>query len=716
MPIIPMVGRRGWKLRLVLIALYGVVIVGAITVLYPFLLMVSLGFTSAVDFDDMRLIPKYLSDDGELYRKYIYEKWSSGITTDGRLKYPLHVLSDRYSLAVKDDFLAPREVEGWYKKDAKEKDTKEPFFDGSDPQVRMRVKDWNKFRAALPANYFDICMGGGGVLPGPSSKSFGNMLEKRYGANLEALNYAYGGEAYASFFAGSISGDVPAMGSDLLLRRDWWACGSADDKARTGKLDEPVLLRQLDWYTFKASTHYEWRQVVAGRFDYQRFLLKKVELVPEDEDELQRAALKKEFGITYRNLRDISLPATVPSNPAEAKLWEEFVRTKWSPRFMRAIGGTDLFIAYLKRHYGSIDKVNAAWGTNFSSFDSKGVFPRELPMYFPNKMADVSPDKSLYTTQEVAKFRKLAYQKLAPRFQRAIEWGLFVQRDLPAKYICLIDSENLYREYLLKKYGSIEGINKAQGLSYKTASTIFPPYREMDFIEVYDQRKDLRWFYVTRNFTAVVNFVALQGPAMFNTLILVLLTVGTHLTVSPFAAYVLSRFRLPYTYKVLLFLIATMAFPAEVASVPNFLLIKKMHLFNTYWALVLPGLANGFGIFILKSFFDSLPEELFEAARMDGAGELRQLWNVAIPLIKPILAINVLGSFTAAYGGFMWAFLVCRKQEMWTLMVYLYQFQMSSGSPSLMMAALVVASLPILILFIFTQRIILRGIILPQFK
>jgi len=106
---------------------------------------------------------------------------------------------------------------------------------------------------------------------------------------------------------------------------------------------------------------------------------------------------------------------------------------------------------------------------------------------------------------------------------------------------------------------------------------------------------------------------------------------------------------------------------------------------------------------------------LFEAARMDGAGELRQLWNVAIPLIKPILAINALGSFTAAYGGFMWAYLVCRKEEMWTLMVYLFQFSMG-GDSSMMMAALVLASLPTLLVFVFCQQIILRGIILPQFK
>ena len=714
MPIIPTVGRRGWKLRLVLIALYGVVIGGAITVMYPFLLMISLGFTSAVDFDDMRMIPKYIEDDGELHRKYVYEKWTSGISNEGILKYSIAVLSDRYGLARRDDILNARDVSGWYSKSADRKDTTKPLFDGRDAGVRRRVDDWNVFRKTLAPNYYDICMQGGGVLPGPSYIAYSQTLERRY-TDIKAINLAYG-ESYTSFFSGGIASSVPGFCSDMVLRPDWWAGGSADDKLRTGQLDEPVLLRQLDWYCYKASARPAWRQVVAGRFDYQRFLLKEVNLVPEDDEDLQKKELKKKFGIVVANVRDIPMPASEPSDPRVAKVWEEFARKKWSARFIRATGGGELFAARVRSRYGTIQAVNKAWGTNFASFNSPGFFPKELPMYFPDNILEIDSAKSLTTAEAVKDFRTKAYAALQPRFQRAAEWAFFVQRDLPLKYIQLLDAEQLWREYLLKKYGTLDVVNKNLGTQFQAAASIFPPYRETDFLEVYDHRKDIRWDYITRNFVAVLNFIALQGPAMRNTMILVLLTVGTHLTVTPFAAFVLSRFRLQYTYKVLLFLIATMAFPGEVASIPSFLLMKKLHLFNTYWALILPGLANGFGIFILKSFFDSLPEELFEAARMDGAGELRQLWNVAIPLIKPILAINVLGSFIGAYSGFMWAFLVCRKEEMWTLMVYLYQFQMSANSPSLMMAALVIASLPILILFIFTQRIILRGIILPQFK
>jgi multiple sugar transport system permease protein len=181
------------------------------------------------------------------------------------------------------------------------------------------------------------------------------------------------------------------------------------------------------------------------------------------------------------------------------------------------------------------------------------------------------------------------------------------------------------------------------------------------------------------------------------------------------AAYALSRFRLKYTNQILLFLLATMAFPAEVAMIPNFLMIKELGLLNTFWALVLPGVANGFGIFLLKGFFDSLPPELYEAGIMDGASEMTMFWRITLPLSKPILAVLALTAFTVAYGEFMYAFLVCQKQEMWTLMVFLYEFQQQASVP-LVLTSLVLASIPTLVVFIFCQNIILRGIVVPSFK
>jgi multiple sugar transport system permease protein len=141
----------------------------------------------------------------------------------------------------------------------------------------------------------------------------------------------------------------------------------------------------------------------------------------------------------------------------------------------------------------------------------------------------------------------------------------------------------------------------------------------------------------------------------------------------------------------------------------------NVSLMNTFFALVLPGIASGFSIFLLKGFFDSLPPELYEAAMLDGAGEPRMFLTITIPMCKPVLAVTALGAFTAAYGSFMFAFLTCQDPSMWTLMVFLYQFQQTYSVP-LVMASLVIASIPTLVVFIFCQNIILRGIVIPTFK
>ncbi|MCX7003265.1 MAG: carbohydrate ABC transporter permease [bacterium] len=181
------------------------------------------------------------------------------------------------------------------------------------------------------------------------------------------------------------------------------------------------------------------------------------------------------------------------------------------------------------------------------------------------------------------------------------------------------------------------------------------------------------------------------------------------------AAYALSRYRLSYANKILLFFLATMAFPAEVGMIPNFLMVRDLGLLNSFGALILPGLASGFGIFLLKGFFDSLPPELYEAALIDGASEWTMFWRITLPLCTPILAVMALGAFAGAYGAFMFAFLVCQDQRMWTLMVFLYQFQQTYGN-FMIMASLVITAIPTVVVFVLCQRVILRGIVIPTFK
>ena len=356
-------------------------------------------------------------------------------------------------------------------------------------------------------------------------------------------------------------------------------------------------------------------------------------------------------------------------------------------------------------------------------------------------------------------------------------WARFIQHQAPLEALDVARPDPIWWELLRERYGTVECLNAAYHGAYGHFEdvTISRMFAATQYETFYERRARIRWDYLIYNFATVIRFVAIHGRALWVTLILIVLTIGTALTVNPLAAYAMSRFRLPESHALLVLLLATMAFPSEVLMIPGFLLIKSfplvqillvaaciailiglkvwlgrrlplvpaatgalvltgflvgyvvprlaarydvdlsISLMNSFWALILPSLANGYGIFLLKGFFDSLPPELYEAGLMDGASELRMFRQITLPLCKPIMAAMALGAFTAAYGAFMHAFLVCQDPNMWTLMVFLYEFQQTHALP-LVMASLVVAAVPTLLVFIFCQNIILRGIVIPTFK
>ena len=126
-------------------------------------------------------------------------------------------------------------------------------------------------------------------------------------------------------------------------------------------------------------------------------------------------------------------------------------------------------------------------------------------------------------------------------------------------------------------------------------------------------------------------------------------------------------------------------------------------------------MANGYAIFLLKGFFDSLPRELYEAADLDGATEWHKFWIVTMALSKPILAVMALNAFIGAYSNFMMAFIVCQDESMWTLMVWLFRLQ-GFASQGVVFASLIIAAIPTLLMFLFCQNLIIRGIVVPTEK
>jgi multiple sugar transport system permease protein len=144
-------------------------------------------------------------------------------------------------------------------------------------------------------------------------------------------------------------------------------------------------------------------------------------------------------------------------------------------------------------------------------------------------------------------------------------------------------------------------------------------------------------------------------------------------------------------------------------------LLRKLHLLNTFTAIVLPLIINGHMILLIKGFFDSLPQDLYAAASLDGASETRMFFQISMALSKPILAVLTLNTFTAAYTMFLYPLLVASDQDMWLISVWLFQFQQRASSAGVY-ASVVIASIPTLIVFLFSQRTIMRGIIVPAEK
>jgi multiple sugar transport system permease protein len=228
-------------------------------------------------------------------------------------------------------------------------------------------------------------------------------------------------------------------------------------------------------------------------------------------------------------------------------------------------------------------------------------------------------------------------------------------------------------------------------------------------------RSQIRHEFVVRNYITVAEYLLLHGRGVLNTVIYCLLAVLSALIINPLAAYAMSRYKLPSAYKILLFMLCTMAFPPMVTAIPNFLMLRNLGLLNTFAALILPVMANGYAVFLLKGFFDSQPRELYESAALDGAGEWVIFWQITMSLSKPILAVIALQAFNLAYSNFMFAFVVCQDERMWTLMVWLYQLQQRSGQ-AVMYASLIIAAIPTFVIFIFCQNLIMRGIVVPSEK
>jgi len=204
-----------------------------------------------------------------------------------------------------------------------------------------------------------------------------------------------------------------------------------------------------------------------------------------------------------------------------------------------------------------------------------------------------------------------------------------------------------------------------------------------------------------------------MGRYFLNSLVLAIGVSAASLIVNSMAGFAFAKFAFRGKKPVFSLLLATMIVPAQVTMLPVFLLLKHLHLLNTYFGIILPGMASAFGIYLVRQYLESIPDSLLEAARIDGASNWRIYWDIIVPLAKPVLVTLLLFTFVGTWNDFLWPLIVMTRDDMYTLPVALAALMGEHAQDlELMMAGAVLTVAPIVLLFLALQRYYLRGILL----
>jgi len=229
-----------------------------------------------------------------------------------------------------------------------------------------------------------------------------------------------------------------------------------------------------------------------------------------------------------------------------------------------------------------------------------------------------------------------------------------------------------------------------------------------------------KWFPTTftfENYREVFDLIPF-GKMVFNSLkISTIVTVGA-VTTSTLAAYAFARLRFPGRNVLFVIFLAALMVPQQVTVIPVFVMLRKFHLLDTHEAVYLPALINVFGIFLLRQFFMSIPRDLEDAARIDGAGHVRILWQIIVPLAAPAIAALAIFIFQASWNDFFWPNILLFSQDKMTLPVGLVALQGARGGGPVVyiFAGLSMVMVPLLILFAFTQRTLTQSIAMTGIK
>jgi len=226
----------------------------------------------------------------------------------------------------------------------------------------------------------------------------------------------------------------------------------------------------------------------------------------------------------------------------------------------------------------------------------------------------------------------------------------------------------------------------------------FPAHPAFDnYVTVLSDGRFLRWFANSFGIATAVTF----SNVFFDSLV----------------GYTLAKFQFRGRYLVFIAILSTLMIPTEMLVIPWYVMAKNFGWLDSYWGIMFPGMMTAFGTFLMKQFFETVPNDFLEAARIDGLNEFAIFWRIALPLVTPALSALAIFTFLSNWTAFIWPLIVTTSKELYTLPVGLTSFAVESQVQwELIMTGAALATLPTLTVFLLLQRYIVRGVVLAGLK
>lgn len=218
------------------------------------------------------------------------------------------------------------------------------------------------------------------------------------------------------------------------------------------------------------------------------------------------------------------------------------------------------------------------------------------------------------------------------------------------------------------------------------------------------------------------NYITILADGRFlrwflNSMIVAVVVTLSNVFFDSLVGYTLAKFQFRGRYFIFLAILSTLMIPTEMLVIPWYLMSSKLGWLDSYWGIMFPGMMTAFGTFLMKQFFEGVPNDFLEAARVDGLNEFQIWWKIAMPLVTPALSALAIFTFLGNWTAFFWPLIVSTSPELYTLPVGLSSFAVEQSIQwEMIMTGAAIATLPTLVVFMLLQRYIVRGVMLAGLK